>query len=40
MQPRPCGDLGDTRTVATHVNQIGAMDLVHGQLATGRKLHI
>lgn len=32
--------LRDDRTVATHVNQTWAMDFVHDQLATGRKLRI
>ena len=36
MKARSRGD----RTVATHSNQTCAMDLVHDQLATGRKLRI
>lgn len=32
--------LRDDRTVATYVNQLWAMDFVHDQLATGRKLRI
>lgn len=32
--------LRDDRTVATHVNQTWAMDFVHDQLATGRKIRI
>ncbi len=32
--------LRDDRTEATHTNQVWAMDFVHDQLATGRKLRI
>ena len=31
--------LRDYRRPATRTNEIWAMDFVHGQLATGRKLH-